>query len=440
MGVEEIKTNPFFEGVDYDHIRYLLSKDKKKIWLWRGVKPNSSPCVFFPLQRETCCHSHRDQKHWRHIELWWIPRFWYPHANRYDADGLFGTLEFVWLTQWDWNLFSSSSSSSTSSAAPEADLKNKDWVFVNYTYKRFEGLTARGAIPSYMKSNKRWMAFHCFNNHPKNQTFPVYGCLRNFPRKRNDASGSVSVSVSFNGDRPMFSLAATYPWLAWGETSADGVKGFFSFHLLVRFIISTILGGCILVFGVWIFTGHSPGSSCRGVRECLYLAWICWWKCLFVFSSASRNASTFCRLAVNLGRKPLVLTCARDPLGRLTFIFTPPLRVPPQISWENWLDLRSLPFLKPSFPFLRTNAYSGGNSNPGFLPSLPLGPHVMKMGKKCPQSAKILNSLEAFYDTNMTKINSSHAVPYLIVMVSWDASNIELFFCFFFCNIGQIAH
>uniref|UniRef100_A0A3P8NA80 non-specific serine/threonine protein kinase n=1 Tax=Astatotilapia calliptera TaxID=8154 RepID=A0A3P8NA80_ASTCA len=35
------------------------------------------------------------------------------------------------------------------------DLKNKDWVFINYTYKRFEGLTARGAIPSYMKSGKR---------------------------------------------------------------------------------------------------------------------------------------------------------------------------------------------------------------------------------------------------------------------------------------------
>lgn len=37
---------------------------------------------------------------------------------------------------------------------PEADYKNKDWVFVNYTYKRFEGLTARGAIPSYMKAAK----------------------------------------------------------------------------------------------------------------------------------------------------------------------------------------------------------------------------------------------------------------------------------------------
>ena len=42
-----------------------------------------------------------------------------------------------------------------SSNHSEADYKNKDWVFVNYTYKRFEGLTARGAIPSYMKGGKR---------------------------------------------------------------------------------------------------------------------------------------------------------------------------------------------------------------------------------------------------------------------------------------------
>lgn len=26
VGVEEIKANPFFEGVDYDHIRYVRSK------------------------------------------------------------------------------------------------------------------------------------------------------------------------------------------------------------------------------------------------------------------------------------------------------------------------------------------------------------------------------------------------------------------------------
>ncbi|XP_057607375.1 serine/threonine-protein kinase 38 isoform X3 [Chionomys nivalis] len=42
----------------------------------------------------------------------------------------------------------------TTSNHPESDYKNKDWVFINYTYKRFEGLTARGAIPSYMKAAK----------------------------------------------------------------------------------------------------------------------------------------------------------------------------------------------------------------------------------------------------------------------------------------------
>lgn len=36
----------------------------------------------------------------------------------------------------------------------ESDYKSKDWVFLNYTYKRFEGLTQRGSIPSYMKAGK----------------------------------------------------------------------------------------------------------------------------------------------------------------------------------------------------------------------------------------------------------------------------------------------
>jgi hypothetical protein len=29
-------------------------------------------------------------------------------------------------------------------------------VFLNYTYKRFEGLTQRGTIPTYMKAGKAW--------------------------------------------------------------------------------------------------------------------------------------------------------------------------------------------------------------------------------------------------------------------------------------------
>jgi len=38
--------------------------------------------------------------------------------------------------------------------ATEPDFKSKDWVFLNYTYKRFEGLTQRGTIPAYMKAGK----------------------------------------------------------------------------------------------------------------------------------------------------------------------------------------------------------------------------------------------------------------------------------------------
>ena len=36
----------------------------------------------------------------------------------------------------------------------EPDYKSKDWVFLNYTYKRFEGLTQRGSIPTYVKAGK----------------------------------------------------------------------------------------------------------------------------------------------------------------------------------------------------------------------------------------------------------------------------------------------
>lgn len=32
-------------------------------------------------------------------------------------------------------------------SATEDDPKYKDWVFINYTYKRFEGLTQRGRQP-----------------------------------------------------------------------------------------------------------------------------------------------------------------------------------------------------------------------------------------------------------------------------------------------------
>ncbi|CAO2608718.1 Serine/threonine-protein kinase 38 [Lemmus lemmus] len=94
-GVEEIKSNPFFEGVDWEHIRErpaAISIEIKSI-------DDTSNFDEFP-----------------------------------DSDILKPTV--------------------TTSNHPESDYKNKDWVFINYTYKRFEGLTARGAIPSYMKAAK----------------------------------------------------------------------------------------------------------------------------------------------------------------------------------------------------------------------------------------------------------------------------------------------
>ncbi|TKS76984.1 Serine/threonine-protein kinase 38 [Collichthys lucidus] len=97
VGVEDIKSNPFFEGVDYDHIR---------------ERPAAIPIEIKSIDDT----SHFDE---------------FP-----DSDILTPTATPV-------------------SNQTEADLKNKDWVFINYTYKRFEGLTARGAIPSYMKSGKR---------------------------------------------------------------------------------------------------------------------------------------------------------------------------------------------------------------------------------------------------------------------------------------------
>ncbi|KAM9785833.1 serine/threonine-protein kinase 38 isoform 2-T2 [Neosynchiropus ocellatus] len=95
-GVEEIKSNPFFEGVDYDHIR---------------ERPAAIPIEIKSIDDT----SHFDE---------------FP-----DSDILTPTAAQV--------------------SNHTEDLKNKDWVFINYTYKRFEGLTARGAIPSYMKSGKR---------------------------------------------------------------------------------------------------------------------------------------------------------------------------------------------------------------------------------------------------------------------------------------------
>uniref|UniRef100_A0A8C1QQ04 non-specific serine/threonine protein kinase n=1 Tax=Cyprinus carpio TaxID=7962 RepID=A0A8C1QQ04_CYPCA len=94
--VDEIKSHPFFESVDWEHIRErpaAISIDIKSI-------DDTSNFDDFP-----------------------------------ESDILQpGTVNLTNVT--------------------EPDFKSKDWVFLNYTYKRFEGLTQRGTIPTYMKAGK----------------------------------------------------------------------------------------------------------------------------------------------------------------------------------------------------------------------------------------------------------------------------------------------
>ncbi|KAM7335715.1 hypothetical protein ACRRTK_006192 [Alexandromys fortis] len=91
-GVEEIKGHPFFEGVDWGHIR---------------ERPAAIP-----------------------IEIKSID-----DTSNFDDFPESDILQPV-------------------PNAAEPDYKSKDWVFLNYTYKRFEGLTQRGSIPTYMKAGK----------------------------------------------------------------------------------------------------------------------------------------------------------------------------------------------------------------------------------------------------------------------------------------------
>ncbi|GAB1291439.1 Serine/threonine-protein kinase 38-like [Apodemus speciosus] len=91
-GVEEIKGHPFFEGVDWGHIR---------------ERPAAIP-----------------------IEIRSID-----DTSNFDDFPESDILQPVPNTT-------------------EPDYKSKDWVFLNYTYKRFEGLTQRGSIPTYMKAGK----------------------------------------------------------------------------------------------------------------------------------------------------------------------------------------------------------------------------------------------------------------------------------------------
>ncbi|KAM5179821.1 serine/threonine-protein kinase 38 isoform 1-T2 [Mantella aurantiaca] len=98
-GVEEIKCNPFFEGVDWEHIR---------------ERPAAIPIEIKSIDDTS-------------------------NFDEFPDSDILKPMVF---------------SSLGASNHPESDFKNKDWVFINYTYKRFEGLTARGALPTFIRPRK----------------------------------------------------------------------------------------------------------------------------------------------------------------------------------------------------------------------------------------------------------------------------------------------
>eukprot|EP00106_Octopus_bimaculoides_P011066 XP_014778508.1 PREDICTED: serine/threonine-protein kinase 38-like [Octopus bimaculoides] len=96
-GIEELKAHVFFKGVDWEHIR-----DR-------------------------------------------------PAAIPVEVKSIDDTSNFDEFPEIDLNWPSPPQQQSTATDM-DKESKNKDWVFINYTYKRFEGLTQRGPRPSAPKS------------------------------------------------------------------------------------------------------------------------------------------------------------------------------------------------------------------------------------------------------------------------------------------------
>lgn len=114
-------------------------------------------------------------------------------------------------TVWKWHLFTccavieitpcfcffSPPPVPSPASATEPDFKSKDWVFLNYTYKRFEGLTQRGTIPTYMKAGKAWRGTRpCCSGEPNTD---IYGHrVRAPPHPLAGPAGAEGDAASFS--------------------------------------------------------------------------------------------------------------------------------------------------------------------------------------------------------------------------------------------------
>lgn len=111
-GIEELKSIPFFRGVDWEHIRERPAAIPVEV---RSIDDTSNFDEFPDVSLEIRKFSHFEMK--------------MAHAQ------MNGDLTYDFL----FSLYYLASA-----PIPQEGEVLKDWVFINYTFKRFEGLTQRG--------------------------------------------------------------------------------------------------------------------------------------------------------------------------------------------------------------------------------------------------------------------------------------------------------
>lgn len=123
-GIEELKSIPFFRGVDWEHIRERPAAIPVEV---RSIDDTSNFDEFpdVSLEIRKCAKlSHTYMQYKIHTQLL--------------QNGKNITIAFSFLA---------------SAPIPQEGEVLKDWVFINYTFKRFEGLTQRGTPTNYTLHN-----------------------------------------------------------------------------------------------------------------------------------------------------------------------------------------------------------------------------------------------------------------------------------------------
>lgn len=116
-GLDDLKSYNFFRGVDWEHIRERPAAISVNI---RSIDDTSNFDEFPDVDLK--------------IRNWFIFLF------------------YSFLELWTLISFELFVVASAPEPPKEGDVSTyKDWVFINYTFKRFEGLTQRGVLPSHMK-------------------------------------------------------------------------------------------------------------------------------------------------------------------------------------------------------------------------------------------------------------------------------------------------